>query len=178
MEELKDRYEIIEEGASDAIVTIDEQGRILSISRAAERIFGHSVPEMVGQPVDQIIPDYKRYAKEARGRAKTSPVIEVMGIHKSGKPIQLVLSLGEYSKNNKHVFTGIIRDIAQRKDTDRRLAAQFAVARALAESSSLSEAAPKLLQYICEAVGNRRIVVRQRRVEYAARRRQLARSCL
>src|SRR5436853_7064643 len=37
--------------------------------------------------------------------------------------------------------------------TDRRLAAQFAVTRALAESSSLSEATPKLLQYICEAVG-------------------------
>src|SRR5215471_1853236 len=37
--------------------------------------------------------------------------------------------------------------------TDRRLAAQFAVTRALAESSSLSEATPKLLQYVCEAVG-------------------------
>jgi hypothetical protein len=63
------------------------------------------------------------------------------------------LSLGEYKKNNKHVFTAIIRDIAARKDTDRRLAAQFAVTRALAESFSLSEATPKLLQYICEAVG-------------------------
>src|SRR5438874_9046416 len=42
---------------------------------------------------------------------------------------------------------------APKKDTDRRLAAQFAVTRALAESSSLSEATPKLLQYICEAVG-------------------------
>lgn len=40
-----------------------------------------------------------------------------------------------------------------RKDADRRLAAQFAVTRALAESSSLSEATPKLLQYVCEAVG-------------------------
>src|SRR6059036_2827365 len=37
--------------------------------------------------------------------------------------------------------------------TDRRLAAQFAVTRALAESSTLSEATPKLLEYICEAVG-------------------------
>ncbi len=53
---------------------------------------------------------------------------------------------------NEHI-TGIFRDIASRKDTDRRLAAGFAVTRALAESSSLSEATPKLLQYICEAVG-------------------------
>jgi PAS domain S-box-containing protein len=152
MEELKDRYEIIEETASDAIVTLDEQGRILSISRAAERIFGHGVPEMVGQPLDCIIPEYKDCIEKARLRGKKSPVVEVAGLHKSGKPVQVELSLGEYKKNNKHIFTGIIRDIAARKDTDRRLAAQFAVTRALAESSSLSEATPKLLQYVCEAV--------------------------
>jgi PAS domain S-box-containing protein len=153
MEELKDRYEIIEEAATDAIVTFDEEGKILSISRAAERIFGHSVPDMVGKPIDSIIPNFAEHAAQARLRSKTAPVVEVAGLHKSGKQTQLELSLGEYKKNNKHVFTGIIRDIAPRKDTDRRLAAQFAVTRALAESSSLSEATPKLLQYICEAVG-------------------------
>src|SRR2546426_12048251 len=152
MEELRERYEIIEEAANDAIVTIDEQGKILSISRAAERIFGHHVPDMVGQPVDRIIPHYKKYADEARHHGNHAPVIEVGGVHKSGKQVQLELSLGEYKKNNKHIYTGIIRDIASRKDTDRRLAAQFAVTRALAESSSLSEATPKLLQYVCEAV--------------------------
>src|SRR2546429_9275290 len=107
MEELRERYEIIEEAANDAIVTIDEQGKILSISRAAERIFGHGVPEMVGQPVDQIIPDYARYVDEARRRGNSS-VLEVAGVHKSGKTVQLELSLGEYNKNNKHIYTGII----------------------------------------------------------------------
>ncbi len=153
MEELKDRYEIIEEAASDAIVTIDEQGKILSISRAAERIFGHSVKEMVGQPLDSIIPDYSQHVDQTRKRGKKTAVVEVTGVHKSGKSVQVELSLGEYNKNNKHIYTGIIRDIESRKDTDRRLAAQFAVTRALAESSSLSEATPKLLQYVCEAVG-------------------------
>src|SRR5256712_2397473 len=153
MEELRERYEIIEEAANDAILTIDEQGKILSISRAAERIFGHRVPDMVGQPVNRIIPNCKELAEQARHRGNHTPVIEVNGVHKSGKQVQLELSLGEYKKNNKHIYTGIIRDIAPRKDTDRRLAAQFGVTRALAESSSLSEATPKLLQYVCEAVG-------------------------
>jgi len=152
MEELKDRYEIIEEAASDAIVTIDEDGRILSASRAAERIFGYRVPDMVGQPVDLVIPQYKQHVAEAR-HGNNVPVVEVMGVHKSGKQIQLELSLGEYRKHNKRIDTAIVRDIAPRKETDRRLAAQFAVTRALAESSSLSEATPKLLQYVCEAVG-------------------------
>ena len=153
MEELKDRYEIIEEAATDAIVTIDENGRILSISRAAERIFGHTVPEMTGQLVDRVIPDYKQHVEQVRRRGKNAPVIEVTGIHKTGKAVQIELSLGEYNKNNRHVYTAVIRDIGARKYTDRRLAAQFAVTRALAESFSLSEATPKLLQYICEAVG-------------------------
>jgi PAS domain S-box-containing protein len=153
MEDLKDRYEIIEEAASDAIVTIDEHGKILSISRAAERIFGYGAKDMVGQTLDRIIPDYKEHVDEARRRGKKAPVVEVTGMHKTGKHVQVELSLGEYNKNNKHIYTGIIRDIAPRKDTDRRLAANFAVTRALAESSSLSEATPKLLQYVCEAVG-------------------------
>jgi PAS domain S-box-containing protein len=153
MEELKDRYEIIEEAATDAIVTIDEQGRILSISRAAERIFGHSVPDMTGQLVDRIIPNYRQHVDQVRRREKSVPVIEVTGIHKTGKQVEIELSLGEYNKNNRHVYTAVIRDIASRKYTDRRLASQFAVTRALAESFSLSEATPKLLQYICEAVG-------------------------
>jgi PAS domain S-box-containing protein len=153
MEDLQDRYEIIQEAASDAIVTLDADGRILSISRAAERIFGYSAAEIIGQPLDRFIPEYTSHIDEVRRKGKKPPVVEVVGIHKSGKQVQLELSLGEYNKNNKHVYTGVIRDIASRKDTDRRLAAQFAVTRALAESSSLSEATPKLLQYVCEAVG-------------------------
>ena len=153
MEDLQDRYEIIQEAASDAIVTLDADGRILSISRAAERIFGYNVAEIIGQPLDRFIPEYTSHIDEVRRKGKKPPVVEVVGIHKSGKQVQLELSLGEYNKNNKHVYTGVIRDIASRKDTDRRLAAQFAVTRALAESSSLSEATPKLLQYVCEAVG-------------------------
>jgi len=152
MEELRERYEIIEEAASDAIVTIDEGARILSVSRAAERIFGYGIPEMLGQPIDLVIPQYKQHVAEAR-RGKDVPVVEVTGIHKTGKQIQLELSVGEYNKHNRHIYTAIVRDIAPRKETDRRLAAQFAVTRALAESSSLSEATPKLLQYVCEAVG-------------------------
>src|SRR5215831_15578684 len=153
MEDLQDRYEIIQEASSDAIVTLDAEGRILSISRAAERIFGYSVAEIIGQPLDRFIPEYTSHIDEVRRKGKKPPVVEVVGIHKNGKQVQLELSLGEYNKNNKHVYTGVIRDIASRKDTDRRLAAQFAVTRALAESSSLSEATPKLLQYVGEAVG-------------------------
>ena len=153
MEDLKDRCEIIEEAATDAIVTLDEGGTILSISKAAEQIFGFKVPEMAGHPIETIVPDYKRYVEHARSAGASLQVLEVVGRRKGGKEIHLELSLGEYNKNDRHFYTSIIRDVALRKSTDRRLAAQYAVTRALAESSSLSEATPRLLQYVCEALG-------------------------
>ena len=152
IDEPRERCEIIEEAASDAIVTIDRTGKLLTASRAAERIFGYSLDEMIGLPIDHLIPGYSRHLADAETQSR-SGASEVLGRHKSGKDIQLELSIGEYKKNDNVVYTGIIRDIRPRKDTDRRLAAQFAVTRALAESSSLSVATPKLLQYICEAVG-------------------------
>ena len=145
IDELRERYEIIAEAANDAILTIGEGGKILTASRAAERIFGYSEDEMTGLTLDRLIPGNPKPAKK--------DACEVTARHQTGKSIQVELTIGEYRKNGKHFYTGVVRDIAQRKDSDRRLAAQFAVTRALAESSSLSAATPKLLQYICEAVG-------------------------
>src|SRR6185295_14847361 len=50
-------------------------------------------------------------------------------------------------------LVGIGRDITERERAERRLATQFAVTRALAESASLAEAAPGIIQAICETVG-------------------------
>jgi PAS domain S-box-containing protein len=152
LDELQERYEIIEEGASDAIVTVDADGRIRSASRAAERIFGYSCDEMAGLEMERLIPAYREQVSETRKTGLASRAWEVTAKHKSGREVQVELTLGEYRKKDKHVFTGIVRDITLRKDSDRRLAANYAVTRALAESSSLSEATPKLLQYICEAL--------------------------
>jgi PAS domain S-box-containing protein len=152
IDDLRERYEIIEEAASDAIFTITDDDSVLTASRAAERIFGYPADEIIGTRIERLIPAYRDHVSKVRGGAKIG-AWDVIGLHKGGKEVRVELSLGEYQKNNKHYYTGIVRDIALRKDTDRRLAANFAVTRALAESSSLSEATPKLLQYICEAVG-------------------------
>jgi PAS domain S-box-containing protein len=152
MDELQERYEIIEEGANDAIITVDGNGRILSVSRAAERIFGYSQDEMTGLAMDQFIPACWHQVSETGKTGLTARAWEVTARHKSGREVQVELTLGEYRKRGKQVFTGIVRDITLRKDSDRRLAANYAVTRALAESASLSEATPKLLQYVCEAL--------------------------
>ncbi len=158
--DLEEHHRVIAEAASDAIVTIDEAGIILFANPAAEKIFGYRVEEMHGASVTMLMPEKlrqsyldgnKRYLETGQ-RLKPWNGVELPGLHKSGKVIALEFSFGEIVKNGKHFFTGIIRDISQRKDAERRLAAQHAITRILAESEKLGEAAPRILQVICETL--------------------------
>lgn len=156
--ETDERYRIVAETASDALITIDESSTILFINRAAEKIFGYALEKMLGQPLTMLMPEYLRHLHQAglhryieTGHKHISwEAVELPGLHKSGLEIPLELSFGEYEKDGKRFFTGIVRDISDRKHTERRLVAQYAVTRVLSESITLDEAAPKILQAICE----------------------------
>src|ERR1043166_5925952 len=56
--ESEERYRIVSETAIDAIVTIDEAGEILFVNRSAEKIFGYSSAEMLGQNLTLLAPGY------------------------------------------------------------------------------------------------------------------------
>ncbi len=158
LSETDERYRIIAETASDAFITIDESSTILFINRAAEKIFGYALAEMLGQQLTMLMPEYLRHLHQAgihryieTGHKHISwKAVELPGLHKSGYEIPLELSFGEFEKDGKRFFTGIVRDISDRKRTERRLVAQYAVTRVLSETATLDEAAPRILQAICE----------------------------
>src|SRR2546422_3205883 len=108
-----------------------------------------------------LMPDYLRQVHRvglerylATGQPHISwEAVELPGLHQSGREIPLELSFGEFNENGRRFFTGIARDITERRKLERRLVAQFEVARILAESDSLVIAAPGLLQAICESLG-------------------------
>jgi PAS domain S-box-containing protein len=123
LRESEERYRIVTETASDAIITVDEEGVILLVNRAAEKIFGYQALDLLGQDLTILIPDYlremrrsdfKRYTETGRRRISWDG-IELMGLHRSGNEIPVEVTFGEYSKGGRHVFTGIIRDITERK---------------------------------------------------------------
>ena len=156
--ETEERYRIIAETVSDALITIDEESKILLINLAAERIFGYALEEMTGQPLTMLMPEYlrhlhhqgiKRYV-ETGNKHISWKAVELPGLHRDGREIPLELSFGEFQKDGKHFFTGVVRDITDRKRGEQRLVAQYAVTRELSESATLEEAAPKILQAICE----------------------------
>jgi PAS domain S-box-containing protein len=152
---------VIADTASDAIITIDELSTIVFVNRATEKIFGYAREKLLGQSLTMLMPDYLRQVHRAgleRYLATGQPhiswqAVQLPGLHQSGREIPLELSFGEFNENGRRFFTGIARDITERRKLERRLVAQFEVARILAESDSLVIAAPGLLQAICESLG-------------------------
>ena len=122
---------IISETASDAIVTINADSRILFVNRAAVKIFGHTIEEMLGAELTMLMPEYLRHLHRSgltnyigTGRKHISwEAVELPGLHKLGHEISLELSFGEFQKDGQRFFTGIARDITKRKQDERLLAA-------------------------------------------------------
>ena len=121
--ESETRYRTLAETASDAIITIDETSKIIYANEAAEHVFGYRAAEMVGEPLTKLMPQRFRSRHEAGLRRYTTTnkkhigwtAVELPGEHKSGAEIPLELSFGEFEKDGKRFFTGIARDITERK---------------------------------------------------------------
>jgi len=152
---------VIADTASDAIITIDEESTMIFVNRATEKIFGYCPAELLGQSLTMLMPDYLRHVHRAGLRSYLElgerhiawEAVDLPGLHKSGREIPLELSFGEFSENGRRFFTGIARDISERRRLKRRLDAQFQVANILAASESVAAAALPLLEAIGESVG-------------------------
>src|SRR4029079_18366846 len=129
--------------AVDGIVLIDGRGRIEAFHPAAERLFGYSEAEVVGQNVSMLMPqpyrgehdDYlARYV--ATGDKKIIGIRrEVIGQRRDGTTFPLHLSVGETEVDGEKKFTGIIHDLSTRVNLEDRLRASEARWRSILESA-------------------------------------------
>jgi two-component system sensor kinase FixL len=111
--------------ASDAIITIDQRGIIVSANPSTERIFGYGPNELVGQNVSVLMPlpyshEHGQYLKRylTTGEAKIIGTgREAMGKRKDGTIFPVDLAVSEVGQLG--LFTGIIRDISERKNLQR-----------------------------------------------------------
>jgi two-component system, LuxR family, sensor kinase FixL len=113
----------------DAIVTIDEIGRIESFSSAAERLFGYSEDEILGQNVKILMPSpYREEHDEYLARYRRTGEKHIIGIgrivvgqRRDGTTFPIELAVGEAWVGKRQLFTGFIRDITERQGTEQRL---------------------------------------------------------
>lgn len=116
----------ITQSAADAIISINQDGDILSWNNAAERIFGYSSTEMINKDLLLIIPNkfqdghntgIKRLKKGGKEKL-VGGTIEITAVRKGGLEFPIELSLSSWESDNQKYFTGIIRDITERKKAE------------------------------------------------------------
>jgi PAS domain S-box-containing protein len=124
-------HRVIVETASDAVVSIDHRGNILVANHATTRTFGYESSELIGQPLTMLMPEYlrdlhkaglKRY-QETSHRHIDWQGTELIGLRKNGEEFPVEVSFGEVTRHGRRVFTGFIRDISVRKQTEEALRA-------------------------------------------------------
>lgn len=144
--------------AMEGIITIDEQGIIHSFNPAAERLFGYKPSEIMGKNVTVLIPEDFRGAHEQglRNYLETgiTKVIgigaEVVGLRKDGSTFPLDLGVSEMYQGEIRMFTGIVRDITERKETEAKKLLQYKLTRIFLDGRSLEKTIPKILQAVGE----------------------------
>jgi two-component system sensor kinase FixL len=115
------------EAAVDAIILIDQDGRIENFNTAAERLFGYAENEVRGQNVEMLMPEpYRSEHKGYMARYLRSGEPHVIGIgrdvearKRNGEVFPICLSVGETQYADKRRFVGIIRDLTEIRATER-----------------------------------------------------------
>ena len=137
------RFRSVYQSASDAIVLGDDMGRIISFNNAAMKIFGYTENEVLGKPISILMPErYVELHSGGMGRylqTKEPHVIgktvELAGIARDGREFPLELSLATWESGGRTFFSGIIRDITERKE------AEWSLEDALSELHTILETA-------------------------------------
>ncbi|HEY7551244.1 MAG TPA: PAS domain S-box protein [Hyphomicrobiaceae bacterium] len=113
----------------EAMIVIDERGIVQSFSAAAERLFGHAASAVVGNNVKCLMPSpyreqhdgyLERYLRTGERRIIGIGRV-VVGERKDGSTFPMELAVGEMRSGNQRFFTGFIRDLTERQQTEARL---------------------------------------------------------
>lgn len=143
------RFDAVAESAADSIIGADGKNRIVSWNSAAERMFGYTAEEAVGQVLSMIVPHRFRAMHEAglRHAAAGLPtklvgsLVTVPALRRDGTEFPIELSLSHWLESGEHRFGAICRDITERQETEARLkhAAEFDALTELANRTVLKE---------------------------------------
>ncbi|WP_163273006.1 PAS domain S-box protein [Chelativorans alearense] len=136
----------------DATVVIDRGGTMISFNRAAVRQFGYSEAEVVGQNVRLLMPEpyrgdhdgyIQRYLTTGERRIIGIDRV-VVGRRKDGSTFPMKLAVGEMESGGETFFTGFIRDLTERAESEARLEEIQAELARLARLNELGEMASTL----------------------------------
>ncbi len=129
LQESERKYRELVKTSIDGVVSTDEQMKIILWNLGAERIFGYSEREILGQSLMKIVPERYR-KKQEEGfvgfrRTGTGPIIgktlELEGLRKDGTEVPIELSVSARKSDETYIATAIVRDVTERKLAEEEL---------------------------------------------------------
>ncbi|HEX8637471.1 MAG TPA: PAS domain S-box protein, partial [Pyrinomonadaceae bacterium] len=145
LRESEEVYRIVVESASDAILSIDEQNTIIFANLAAEKIFGYSVEELIGQTVDVLMPDgfaaelrrdLSRYLETGERRLSRENM-KVPALKRDGSDLTVEISFAECVENGERIFIVVARDVTERLRAEQSLSESQAMLALALRSSNI-----------------------------------------
>jgi PAS domain S-box-containing protein len=128
LRESEERYRKLVETAMDSIITFDHGGVIVSCNPATEQMFGYRIEDMVGRNIAMLLPAwFAEEGTESSGDA-TSRIMRLIGLwrevngrRRRGDAFPVEIAVSESFSNGEVRYTGILRDISERKRTEAEL---------------------------------------------------------
>jgi len=127
----EEQFRALAETAQVGIFVIAQDDTIVFANPPVERIFGYKLAELIGQPMVRLIPAALRHSHRAGierySATETRHIpwegVELPGLAKDGREIPLEITIGEFTREGKRYFTGIARDITDRRRAEEERAA-------------------------------------------------------
>ena len=155
LRESEQRFRAMTESAVDAVVTADSRGNVVSWNRGARTIFGYAPDEVVGTPLERLIPVRSRTIEETGAAPGLS---ERYGLRRDGQEFPIEVSLASWETRQGAFVTAIIRDVSER----RQLEAQFRQAQKMESVGRLAGGVAHDFNNLLTVIGGQAALVRMR----------------
>jgi hypothetical protein len=122
--DIRTRLPDIIASAMDAIVSVDEEQRIIVFNSAAEKIFGYRAAGVIGKPLELLIPErfraqhrehIRRFGATGEINRKMGQLGEIVGLRADGEEILLEAAISQAGSSPHKIFTAFLRDASERK---------------------------------------------------------------
>ena len=120
--------------SADAIICVDDSQRIIFFNEGAESIFGYAADEIMGQPLERLLPDRYRATHASHVRTFGDSNVrarrmgergQILGLRKNGEEVPAEAAISHLGERGKRVYSVVLRDVTERRrahETQRFLA--------------------------------------------------------